>query len=729
MYLDDCIVHGLGPKQFLERLRKVLERFRKHNIFLKPNKCKFGMALVEYCGKQITKEGLSMSKKKIQKVLDFPKPKTAGQMKQFVGLINYFHDFCEHHAEIMKPLHDMIQNYQKKTRGRTLVWSEGGLIAFDRIIAEISKNHQMFFPREDCPIFLQTDASDYGIGAYCFQIVDNIEQPVAFVSKSLTATQYKWAIIQKEAYSMFYAFRQLKTILRDRHFTVQTDSRGFRFMRTDSNPMVYRWLVDVQEYDFTLEDILGVDNPVADGFSRLVANNMTPGLIASLLPPEPIPDYLRILIGKVHNAINGHHGVERTLRMLTTPTSKDSKVTLIKKHTPFLRSHIKQYIRLCACCQKMSMIKIPIHTHPFTTSRYYPMECLNIDFVGPYPDGGYVFVAICTFTRWVELWWSDQATAMAAAGHLLQHFGRFGAPTQLRSDRGSHFVNSVIKEFLPLVGTQHSLTLAYSSQQNAIVERVNKEINRHIRTLTFETNSIDIKSNLPIVQRILNAAYSDHTNVSSSQLLFGNAINLDRGLFLTPLERPKQDQPLSAHMSQMLQFQDEVMTKARDIFKKTDDLHMASFPKEKPTEFLPGSYVVVKYRSGKPPSRTHTFWRGPLKVISNEKSEYLLYDLIQSKEKPYHASDMKQFVFDPLHTDPLDIARRDYLEFFVEKVLDMTGDPKRVTTLKFLIKWLGYDDTYNTWEPWKEVRDVGTLHTYLRENNLQKIIPKKFSNT
>jgi hypothetical protein len=35
---------------------------------------------------------------------------------------------------------------------------------------------------------------------------------------------------------MFYAFRQLKTILRDRPFTVQTDSRGFRFMRNDSNP-------------------------------------------------------------------------------------------------------------------------------------------------------------------------------------------------------------------------------------------------------------------------------------------------------------------------------------------------------------------------------------------------------------------------------------------------------------------------------------------------------------
>jgi len=176
----------------------------------------------------------------------------------------------------------------------------------------------------------------------------------------------------------------------------------------------------------------------------------------------------------------------------------------------------------------------------------------------------------------------------------------------------------------------------------------------------------------------------------------------------------------------MLQFQDEVMAKAREIFKRTDDLHMASFPKLKPTEFPHGSYVLVKYRSGLPPTRLHTAWKGPLKVVNNDKSEYILLDLITNKEKPYHASDMKTFMFDPLRTDPMDIARRDYLEFFIEKVSDIEGDPKRVTTLKFLIKWLGYDDTYNSWEPWKNVRDVAKLHEYLRENNLSKIIPKKF---
>jgi hypothetical protein len=72
----------------------------------------------------------------------------------------------------------------------------------------------------------------------------------------------------------------------------------------------------------------------------------------------------------------------------------------------------------------------------------------------------------------------------------------------------------------------------------------------------------------------------------------------------------------------------------------------------------------------------------------------------------------------------LDVARRDYLEFFVEKILDMTGDVKKVSTLSFLVKWFGYDKTYNTWERWKNVRITDKVHLYLRANNMKKLIPK-----
>jgi hypothetical protein len=73
-------------------------------------------------------------------------------------------------------------------------------------------------------------------------------------------------------------------------------------------------------------------------------------------------------------------------------------------------------------------------------------------------------------------------------------------------------------------------------------------------------------------------------------------------------------------------------------------------------------------------------------------SEYLLLDLITGKQKPYHISDLKPFVFDLLNVDPLDIARRGYLAFFIEKILAMSGDIKKVSTLDFHVKWLGYDE-------------------------------------
>jgi hypothetical protein len=106
----------------------------------------------------------------------------------------------------------------------------------------------------------------------------------------------------------------------------------------------------------------------------------------------------------------------------------------------------------------------------------------------------------------------------------------------------------------------------------------------------------DYQLTLPIVQRILNAAYSDRTHMSSSQILFGNAINLDRSLFLPPVERPAQGHPLSAHMSKMLKFQDEVMEQARTILQESDSKHTATASAKVFTTFLPGTYVLAKYR-------------------------------------------------------------------------------------------------------------------------------------
>ena len=116
-----------------------------------------------------------------------------------------------------------------------------------------------------------------------------------------------------------------------------------------------------------------------------------------------------------------------------------------------------------------------------------------------------------------------------------------------------------------------------------------------------------------------------------------------------------------------------------------------------------------------------------MRVISGSNSRYKLLDLVTHKQKMYHTSDMKPFLYDSTITDPLDVVRRDQMEFFVESVIDMRGDPNRKTSLEFLVKWLNYDDDkHNTWTRYADLRDNQHLHDYLTSKNLRRLIPKKF---
>ena len=77
-------------------------------------------------------------------------------------------------------------------------------------------------------------------------------------------------------------------------------------------------------------------------------------------------------------------------------------------------------------------------------------------------------------------------SAVCAAEALLEHIGRYGAPASIRSDRGTQFANELIAELCVLLRTEQELTIAYSKEENAIVERANKEVMRHLRAIIFD---------------------------------------------------------------------------------------------------------------------------------------------------------------------------------------------------------------------------------------------------
>ena len=104
LYLDDVIVFGRTEDELLKNLRQVFDRFRKHGLTLNPGKCRFGLTKVEYVGHTIDERGLTYSDEKLREVLNFPKPVTQKNMKQFLGLVNYFRDHIRNHSMLVQPL-------------------------------------------------------------------------------------------------------------------------------------------------------------------------------------------------------------------------------------------------------------------------------------------------------------------------------------------------------------------------------------------------------------------------------------------------------------------------------------------------------------------------------------------------------------------------------------------------------------------------------------------------
>jgi hypothetical protein len=134
---------------------------------LKASKCKFGLSKIEYVGRTIWKEGVSMSTKKINSVLDFPKPMVNTQLRSFLGLANYFKDFVPNHSNVVSPLFKMVDHSAKKQAA--LKWTPEGKKAFTHVRSLIANSPTLYFIDNNAPIYLMTDASDYGIGVSSYQ--------------------------------------------------------------------------------------------------------------------------------------------------------------------------------------------------------------------------------------------------------------------------------------------------------------------------------------------------------------------------------------------------------------------------------------------------------------------------------------------------------------------------------------------------------------------------------
>lgn len=264
-YIDDILIFSRTFEEHTQHLSQLLEAIKKEGFRLKFTKCAFAEQMVQYLGHIIANNTIKPIKNNIKSIKEFPLPKTQKNIRQFLGKINFYHNYIPESAVILEPLHNLLRKNQK------FIWDENCQTAFDKVKDILCSQPVLEIFDYNLPINIYTDASIEGIGAILKQVQSTGEEkPVAYFSKKLNEVQKRKKAIYLESLAIKEAIRYWQYWLIGRPFTVYCDHKPLENMniksRTDEDlgDLIYY----LSQYDFKIIYNPGKLNVEADCLSR-----------------------------------------------------------------------------------------------------------------------------------------------------------------------------------------------------------------------------------------------------------------------------------------------------------------------------------------------------------------------------------------------------------------------------------------------------------------------------
>ena len=204
-YIDDILIASFTPEEHQNHLIAVFQRFKEFGVIINPTKCEFGANQLTCLGHHVTAQGSNHSQIRYKLYSSSYSPHATQQkLWEFLGLINFYHRFIPHCADILKPIHNLLTNNKAK---QLLTWDEKTLKAFNDIKQAMADAFLLAYYQPDAPTNIMTDASSNGVGAVLQQQVNDAWRPIAFFSKTLKPRETKYSTFDRELLAVYLAIK------------------------------------------------------------------------------------------------------------------------------------------------------------------------------------------------------------------------------------------------------------------------------------------------------------------------------------------------------------------------------------------------------------------------------------------------------------------------------------------------------------------------------------------
>jgi hypothetical protein len=243
-------------------------------------------------------------------------------------------------------------------------------------------------------------------------------------------------------------------------FVVETDHRNLVWIETSLVPKIIRWRIYLQAFDMTIRHIKGKTNFTADWLSRLhmIAHDPEVQLLAntaddlhdsdSMVSPVCTPTEC---FEFVHGNRMGHHGVSRTMQLLT-------------KYFPshgLSQKMVSDLVAACPHCQKIRLgfafKLVPMHRTLSQDHLYAAIGCDTVTVTPPDLAGNkYIIVMVNLFSKHAALYPASSYDALSLATALFQYFCTYGVCERILSDPGSDLTSEVIEHLTRFFGIRQA---------------------------------------------------------------------------------------------------------------------------------------------------------------------------------------------------------------------------------------------------------------------------------
>lgn len=667
-YMDDVLCYSNDVTQGLERLDLTLKALSEAGFSLNIRKCKFMKNEVDYLGYVIKSGKVTPNPRKIQALANAPTPRTASQVRQFLGLASYFRRFIPNYTHLVGPLYPLT-----KMKG-VVTWTNTHNEIHKKIVQILTSEPVLTIFDPKLPVELHTDASSEGYGAILIQRKDNLPHVISYFSRRTTDTESRYHSYELETLAVVRAVEHFRHYLYGQHFTVFTDCNSLKASKskTDLTPRVHRWWAFLQAYDFEIVHKQGSSMGHADYLSRNPLSDCPPeypdvGASAKIKPVKFVELHEGWLIveqkrdSEIQDLIEKHCNNE--LPEAISPTYDVRKGLLYRKiernkssfwlpvvprsltwslinhvHTeikhlgadktldklyeqywfPQMSKFVRQFVDSCIVCKASKgpsgATQVRLHPIPKVST---PWHTIHIDISGKLSGKSdqkdYSSVIIDSFTKYVLLEYTPSLNSASAVKALKKAVCLFGTPKRIIADQGRCYVSAEFREFC----REHSIELHFiatgSSRGNGQVERVMRTLKSLLTIIENDPNKT-WRDELPDVQLALNSTRSRVTGYTPTELMFGIKAQSLGMAKISPNSEPVPRLDLET-----------IRRNAADNIAKTASSEIKQFNRGKAVvkPFSKGDYVFIKNNERNQTKLTRKF-KGPFiitNVLENDRYE------------------------------------------------------------------------------------------------------------